>query len=194
MNWASARSRRASGPLSTTNRAPASAAAVSKSMRPRASPISKCCLGAKAKVGGVPCLATSLFDVSSAPSGTSGSGRLGSTDSISVRRPPSRRSSSSPAWIADLRAWTSPLSFSARDASFLASASPISFDVAFRRACASWSFCTSSRRFWSRLRISAACGFNPRRESPLSNASGFSRIERMSCMPVVRPSDSPGRV
>ena len=44
MNWPSARSSRASPPLSTTKREPDSFAAVSKSIRPSASPISKCCL------------------------------------------------------------------------------------------------------------------------------------------------------
>src|SRR5208337_4612417 len=45
MNCSSARERRASAPFSTTKRAPESFAAASKSISPRASPISKCSFG-----------------------------------------------------------------------------------------------------------------------------------------------------
>ena len=50
MNWPSARSSRASGPRSTTKRAPAIFAAVAKSIMPSASPSSKCCLRLEAEI------------------------------------------------------------------------------------------------------------------------------------------------
>ena len=50
MNWPSARSSRASGPRSTTKRAPAIFAAAAKSIMPSASPSSKCCFGWKAEI------------------------------------------------------------------------------------------------------------------------------------------------
>ena len=56
MNCMSARSSRASAPFSTTKRAPESFAAASKSIRPSASPISKCSFGLKpsGNFGGAP--------------------------------------------------------------------------------------------------------------------------------------------
>ena len=55
MNWPSARSSRASGPRSTTKRAPAIFAAAAKSIMPSASPSSKCCFGWKPRSRGSPC-------------------------------------------------------------------------------------------------------------------------------------------
>ncbi len=51
MNCDNARSSRASAPLSTTKRAPDIFAAVSKSIRPSCSPISKCSFGSKENFG-----------------------------------------------------------------------------------------------------------------------------------------------
>ena len=58
-----ARSSRANAPFNTTNRAPEIFWAPSKSIRPSASPISKCCLGANANLPGVPTLRTSTLPV-----------------------------------------------------------------------------------------------------------------------------------
>ena len=79
MNCSSARDSRASAPFRTTNRAPDSFAAASKSIRPSASPISKCSFGVKpsGKSGGAPWRRTSTLSFSSLPSGTSSNGRLG---------------------------------------------------------------------------------------------------------------------
>ena len=84
MNAPSARSSRASAPFSTTKRAPEIFAAVSKSIRPSASPISKCCLRLEVETSAAsPTLRTSLLSFSSLPTGTSSSGRLGMTASAS---------------------------------------------------------------------------------------------------------------
>ena len=65
MNWPSARSSRASGPRSTVKRAPASFAAVAKSISPSASPSSKCCFGAKSRSRGSPCCFSTTLALSS---------------------------------------------------------------------------------------------------------------------------------
>ena len=89
MNCSSARSSRASAPFSTTNRAPDIFAAASKSMRPSASPISKCSLGLKpsGNVGALPCWRSSTLSFSSLPSGVSSSGRLGIAAKLRFERP-----------------------------------------------------------------------------------------------------------
>ena len=77
MNWPSARSSRASWPFSTVKRAPESFAARSKSIRPSASPISKCSFAQFGRGGTSPTLRISTLSCSSLPTGTSSSGTLG---------------------------------------------------------------------------------------------------------------------
>ena len=77
MNWARARSRRASGPFSTTKRAPESFAAVSKSISPSASPSSKCCFGWNVNFFGVPTLRSSTLAPASMPDRHIGGRRVG---------------------------------------------------------------------------------------------------------------------
>ena len=77
MNWASARSRRASGPHSTANRALAILTARSMSSSPSASPTSSCGLGVKANSRGVPQRRTSTLSASLLPGGTEGCGTFG---------------------------------------------------------------------------------------------------------------------
>ena len=134
MNWASARCRRATGPRRNEKREPDSLAPVSKS-RPSGAPRSTWSRGAKSKLRGVPQRRTSTLALSSAPTGTLASGRLGSDISIV----------DSSAWIASSRAAersSSPAMPFTSVISALASAPcaffwPISFDRLLRRACSS---------------------------------------------------------
>ena len=90
MNWLRARSRRAPRPHWTAKRAPEIFAARSKSRIPSSGPRSQWAFGSKSKAGGSPTFRTSTLADSSGPTGTSGSGMLGTT-----RRKPRRRSSTS---------------------------------------------------------------------------------------------------
>ena len=71
--------------------------------------------------------------------------------------------------------------------------------AAFRRACAASAAWIARRRFSSSAISRCACGSSPRRVSPRSKASGFSRMKRMSCMnlsrhPEVRAKSAPRRM
>ena len=106
MNWPSARSRRASPPFRTTKREPESFAAVSKSIRPRASPISKCCLApagcADCRSGGARRCRSRRRRPAPPPSGVFGMAASASCERLARRRAPPARASA-------------PLSFSRRD-------------------------------------------------------------------------------
>src|SRR5918996_262151 len=177
MKVASARSRRASAPDSTTNRAPDNLAARSKSM-PRRPPSSSCSLGANSKRRGSPQLRSSTLSLSSAPSGTSGASGLGTVASTSASSAARSRSASSAAWIDALSAPTSAISGAASPP--CACRLPISLDSALRRA---WACCTSvcsARTAASRSSSSAAIAGSPRRLSASSSASGCSRTHLRS--------------
>ena len=180
MNWASARSSRASRPDSKTKRAPLRLAAVSKSISPSASPRSKCCFGSKANAGRSPTRRSSTFAASSSPTGTSSNGRLGITSSaaVSASSAPFCSVSSSPSrcFIAPTLAMTSATS---RPSAF---ALPMSFDSALRSDCSVWASVCASRRRASRAIRNALSGARPRRARAASKASGLSRIQRISCM------------
>ena len=94
---------------------------------------------------------------------------------------------------------TSAKSPFALSSSFAFFASPISFDAAFRRACAASAAWIAVRRFSSSAISRCACGSSPRRANPRSKAAGFSRMKRMSCMflsrhPEVRAKSAPRRM
>jgi hypothetical protein len=182
MKLASARSSLASAPFSTTKREPDSLAATSKSIRPSASPISKCCFGSKSNSRGLPSLRTSTLAVSSGPTGTSSAGTLGMAASASSSSRSISFAAASASGIRSLIPATSPISASARASSFAFLASPISFDAALRRSCNPCSSAISPRRFSSSATRPSAWGSSPRLSSALSKASGLSRIQRMSCM------------
>ena len=184
MNCSSARSSRASAPLSTTKRAPDSFAAASKSISPSASPMSKCSFGLKpsGNFGGAPWRRTSTLSFSSLPTGTSASGRLGMAASSLSSAAPASRSAASSSGIVALRPATSARRSFAAAASFLAIAAPISFEAALRRSCAFCSSRIAARRVSSSAISELARGASPRRASPSSKALGFSRIALMSCM------------
>jgi hypothetical protein len=133
MNWPSARSSRASPPFSTTKREPESFAAASKSMRPSASPSSKCSFAEFSRFGS-PQRRTSKFALSSPTGGASGGspsgGTLGMTARASSSSLESPLSSSSPALSASFRLATSAISACARASSFCALAWPISLEAA----------------------------------------------------------------
>jgi len=61
-------------------------------------------------------------------------------------------------------------------------AAPTSFDAAFCAAAAVSAARILARRASSIARSSPDSGANPRRDSAASNAAGFSRMKRMSCM------------
>ena len=178
MNWASARSSRASAPVSTTNRAPDIFAARSKSIWPSPAPISKCSLGVKSNSGLTPTVRKTTLALASSPTGTSSAARLG--------RPSS--SSSSPAANCRTRSSASAWSPSSADtariipltSSPLVLAMPISLDSLLRRAWISWAAVSASRRFSSSAMTRAAVGPTPRALSPASKAAELSRIHLRS--------------
>ena len=151
MNWPSARSSRASWPLSTVKRLPESFAARSKSIMPSVSPISKCSRVQLERGLTSPTLRTSTLSCSSAPTGTSRSGTLGMTASASSSALSSSRSMASAPDSHSLMAVTSPFSSSALAASPERMALPISFEAALRR---SWRSCRRPR--WARRASSLA--------------------------------------
>ena len=182
MKLASARSMCASAPDSTTKRAPDILAAVSKSIRPSASPMSKCSLGVKSNAGLSPQVRISSFAASSAPSGTSASGRLGSSAivvSSTISAALASISASASAFlVSDTLAIRSPAS------SPLALSAPTSFDSLLRSAWISWASVCNWRRFSSSPIRPADCGSRPRRAMALSNSCALSRIHLMSNMGV----------
>ncbi len=181
MNCASARCSRAIGPRRNVKRAPLIAAPVSKSS-PSGGPRSACSCGSNAKLRCWPQRDSSRLAVSSAPSGTSSSGMLGSAASSASSSAPSARSSSSSAGSVSLSCATSALSASAVAMSPLPIAAPIAFDASLRRACA---FLHSPRHrapAFVEIEDRRGGGSAPRRARPASKASGFSRMARRSCM------------
>ena len=189
MNCSSAREAAPARPSSTTKRAPDSFAAASKSMRPSASPISKCSLGLNpsGKLGGAPWRRTSTLSFSSLPSGVSSSGRLGIAASSASSAALACRSASSSSGIFAFASATSARKSSAATVSLRAIAAPICFEAALRRSCARCSSAIAFRRFSSSAISDSACGGKPRRRRPSSNASGFSRIALISCIYYPEP-------
>ena len=189
MNWPSARSSRASAPRRITKREPDIFAARSKSIRPSASPISKCSLGLKpsSKVGRVPMTRASTLSCSSAPSGTSSSGRLGSSSSATSSASTAAVSAAAAPSVSALISATRAFSSSARAKSFLPMAWPTSLERRLRSSWPRWVTAMMSRRASSRRNSSATVSstFNPsqpRRRRPALRTSALSRIQRMSCM------------
>ena len=180
MKAPSARSRRASAPLSTTKRAPDMRLAAAKSISPSASPISTWSLASKSKLLGSPTLRISRLALSSAPMGTAALATLGRPASRSRSRASRSRSASSRSRSSFLSPATS--STSARTSSPRALAAPISFDARLRRACSSCRSVRQARSSSSRVRMSAAAGAKPRLASAASNGAGLSRIHLMSSM------------
>ena len=159
---------------------------------PSASPISKCCFGAKPMVAAV----------RGSPSGAARHCRARPRRPARRRaacwggrraRRRARRRSPSPrprrAASASFSAATSAFSASARALSLAAIAWPISLDSALRRSCASCAVWMAARRRSSmREEPGATAARRPGLASPSSNAAAFSRIHLMSYMRV-----SPGR-
>ena len=182
INCASARCSRATAPVSTTNRAPDNLAAVSKSIPGLTPAMSKCSTGWNANARGWPQRRISTLPVSSGPSGTEASGRLGK----SINR---SRSATSSAFAASSNAATSAflLAITVRRRSNSTSspralAAPTSLDARF---CSAWPVSAARillRRASSNAKISAERGPSPRRARPASKASGFSRMARISCI------------
>ena len=176
MKAASARSSRARAPESTTNREPESLAARSKSIRPSASPISKCCRAPPSTCAGSPQRLISTLALSSSPSGTSGAGRLGRPDSSLSSLTARAFSSCSSFRIPSLNIATSA---TRSDTSWpRPRAAPICFDFWLRSLWIFWNAVWIARRCASRSCTSAAFGSTPRRARPASNAAPFSRIHR----------------
>ena len=186
MNWPSARSSRASWPFSTTKREPDSFAAVSKSIRPSASPISKCSFGASRALRGSPTRARSRR--CRARRRRPARRRAAGWGSRRARRPAPSSASRSACLerrhgAPSARA-TSAISACARASSFLALAWPISFESALRRSCAA---CSGRDRAPARRRrgrsAAADSGSSPRFAQAVDRRpAGFSRMHRMSCM------------
>ncbi len=181
MNCAIARLSRAMPPLRKVKRAPDIFAAVSKSM-PRAGPMSACSAGLKCMVCGLDQRATSTLSSSSAPCGTPSAGKLGMAASAASSAADFCRSSSSSAGMVCLSCATSAFSASAVSVSPWPMALPIALEASLRRLCASCSRVVSARRSSSSASRLAAMGSRPRSASPASKASGFSLIDRRSCM------------
>ncbi len=180
MNCARARSRRARCFFRNTKRAPEILAADAKSISPVASPSATWSLGWKEKLRWLPTRRISTLAVSSAPSGTSSNGRLGSTSRRCVSSSSSRAASASPFFRVSSRAATSAIRASA--GSPLPLAMPIWRLSALRWACAASLSEMAARRRLSISSSSADSGARLRFFRPASNAAGFSRMKRMSCM------------
>ena len=133
MNWPSARSSRASPPFSTTKREPDSFAAVSKSIMPRASPISKCCFARREVLRVADAVALHVAVSRRRRPGTSSFGRFGMAARASSSAFSASRSSCSSCGRLSFRRATSAISSCARASSFVALAWPISFESALRR-------------------------------------------------------------
>jgi hypothetical protein len=86
------------------------------------------------------------------------------------------------AGIAPLRSAASAISLAAAASFLFFLATPISFAVALRRACACSTLPMTARRRSSSASTRFDSGVRPRRAKPASNASGLSRIHLMSCM------------
>ena len=191
MNCSSARESRANAPFNTTNRAPDSFAAASKSIRPKASPISKCSFGVNpsGKLGAAPWRRTSTLSFSSLPSGVSASGRLGISASAASSAALNLSSAASSSGIVAFNPATSARKSSAATVSLRAIATPICFEAALRRSCARCNSVIAARRFSSSVISDSAHGGRPRRRMPSSKASGLSRIALISCMNYPNASD-----
>ena len=188
MNCARARSSRARCAFRNTKREPDILTAAAKSISPVASPSATWSFGGKLKLRWLPSRRISTLPVSSAPSGTSSNGRFGTT-SRRMRNSSSRRlASRSPSLRLCSRLATSAISASAF--SPLRLAMPICWLSALRFAWMASLSEIAARRRLSMSRISAESGARPRFLRPASNASGLSRMNRMSCMSSCR---SPGR-
>ncbi len=182
MNCASARWRRTTAPERMTKRLPESFAAVSKSMPGFAAGISKCSRGLKSNARGAPHRLISTLAVSSGPTGTSSSGRLGTPISRSWRAASAWAASASSRAISSFFSVTSARRRSNSASSPLALAAPTALLAALRSARASSAALMRARRVSSRPRIVSASGSSPRRDRPSSKACGVSRIVRMSCI------------
>jgi hypothetical protein len=187
MNCPSARSSRANCPVSTVKRLPDSRAARSKSISPSNSPISKCSLAQFGRGGTRPTLRSSRLSCSSLPTGTSSSGRFGTTAAKSRSSRSRRRSSASAPARNALISLTSAFSRSAVAASPARIALPISREAALRRSWRSCSLPRCARRASSsdsspstadRASDADHCRFT----SAATTFSGFSRIHLISSM------------
>ena len=179
MNEASARSSRASAPVSTTKRAPDSFAARSKSISPSASPSSKCSRAGNSKAGGCPQRRSSTFADSSGPSGTSSAGRFGICCKRRLQLRVRCRLPAPPGPPAPACSVRPPrerpmhprhVLCAGRSASKARSGAPASPAPRV----------SASRRARSRVSSRSAAGGKPRRARPTSNASAFSRIHLIS--------------
>ena len=175
MNWPSARSSRASAPFRTTNRAPDTFAARSKSMQAQRLADLEVLLGLEVEVfGGLPTVRTSLLSCSSAPSGTSARGMLGMTASASSQRLVGLPLSSSPACDVVLERRDLGHQRAAPASSFAPSpcrspSTPRCGAPAPPAAPSAWRRASSSTISCGQLHIAGSA--SPRRFSPASNAS-----------------------
>mmetsp|Transcript_60027 Transcript_60027/g.142064 ORF Transcript_60027/g.142064 Transcript_60027/m.142064 type:complete len:250 (+) Transcript_60027:134-883(+) len=167
MNCASARCRRATGPFRKVKREPDSLAPVSKS-RPSGAPRSTWSFTSKSKLRGVPQRRTSMLPVSSVPSGTLSSGRLGTPISRWLSSCWIASSRSAPALSSSAMLPTSAICAVA--SSPLPLAMPICLDSALRRAC------NSSVRVCTALRSASRA----LKRSTSRNGWGFLRAFRRS--------------
>ncbi len=190
MKFASARSIRASCPRSATNRAPLIFAAASKSIMEKplgtfsASPRSAWSFGLLIPFG-VPQRLFSRLPCSSAPSGTSSSGRFGRPIRMSSSAARFVFSSASAASMAVFASATSAIRRAASASSFLAFACPISFEFALRALSASCLAVVAARQAVSSSRMRETVSSpSPalRRFQALRKTSGVSRIARISNM------------
>src|SRR6266436_9359039 len=175
MKSISARSSRAAGPQSTTNRDFAILLARSKSRTPSASPISQWDFGSKPKARGTPHRRISSLSSAVAPAGTDSCGRFGSASSSPSMSPSTRWSAASSSRIRSPTARIPRISADASSPRRLAA--PIASDVRLRRAFSSSAVLSSSRRCRSAssssLRMSPP---PPRVASARATASGCSRM------------------
>src|SRR3989442_86714 len=175
MKSISARSSRAAGPQSTTNRDFAILLARSKSRTPSASPISQWDFGSKPRARGTPHRRISSLSSAVAPAGTDSCGRFGSASSSPSMSPSTRWSAASSSRIRSPTARISRISADASSPRRLAA--PIASDVRLRRAFSSSAVRSSSRRCRSAssssLRMSPP---PPRVASARATASGCSRM------------------
>src|SRR5256712_2795713 len=177
MNWASARSSRATPPQRTAKRALAIRAARSRSS-PSAAPTSSWGFGGKANVRGSLQWRTSTLSSSPLPSGTDGWGRFGSWSRSASRRSSTPLSSASSVLIRSptsrVRACSAPASSPRR------LAWPIASEALLRRALRSSLSRTRRRRSASSAITSETSSAPPLVASPRRTTSGCSRICRTS--------------
>src|SRR6266566_2265345 len=183
MNWASARSSRATPPQRTAKRALAIRAARSRSS-PSAAPTSSWGFGGKANVRGSLQWRTSTLSSSPLPSGTDGWGRFGSWSRSASRRSSTPLSSASSVLIRSptsrVRACSAPASSPRR------LAWPIASEALLRRALRSSLSRTRRRRSASSAITSETSSAPPLVASPRRTTSGCSRICRTSSTALLR--------